>query len=101
MTIPGSHSRCMAMTYGILVNTCQCDWSRETMLWIHERTLQSPRVNRSHDMALTTVDCSPFLDPAAPSLASVLEALEMAEPDPRRRGRAGRQSRRTSPSLRP
>ena len=37
-------------------------------------------------MARTKVDGNPFLDPAAPSLASVLAALEIAEPDPRRRG---------------
>ena len=37
-------------------------------------------------MARTKVDGNPFLDPAAPSLATVLAALETAEPDPRRRG---------------
>ena len=37
-------------------------------------------------MALTRTDCNPFLDPAAPSLATVLAALETAEPDRRRRG---------------
>jgi integrase len=37
-------------------------------------------------MAHTKVDCNPFLDPAAPSLATVLEALETAEPNLRRRG---------------
>ena len=37
-------------------------------------------------MARTKVDGNPFLDPAAPSLATVLEALETAEPNARRRG---------------
>ena len=37
-------------------------------------------------MARTKVDRNPFLDPAAPSLATVLAALETAEPNPRRRG---------------
>jgi hypothetical protein len=37
-------------------------------------------------MARTKVDRNPFLDPAAASLATVLAALETAEPHPRRRG---------------
>ena len=37
-------------------------------------------------MADTKVDGNPFLDPTAPSLATVLAALESAEPDRRRRG---------------
>ena len=56
------------------------------MLWIHEWLLQSSRVNESHDMARTKVDGNPFLDPEAPTLATVLAALESAEPDARRRG---------------
>jgi integrase len=37
-------------------------------------------------MARTKGDGNPFLDPAAPSLATVLDALETAAPDQRRRG---------------
>ena len=37
-------------------------------------------------MTLTKPAPNPFLDPAAATLATVIETLETAEPDPRRRG---------------
>ncbi len=72
------------MTWHGLVNTWPRQWWQEIVLRIHQPQLRSSPVNRSPPVSVTMPPPlpgrNPFLDPAAPTLAAVIEQLPAADP---------------------